>query len=102
MTGILAFIQGIDWAAALLTLILISGGLCPWLMLRNMVIPDMLIRIVHEEGAWLDQHHEYQAKTFKRYDAMPSYGRILFSLWKPVKQFEAELKPVAEYYKETK
>ena len=84
MTWLLIFVQGIDWAAVRLTLALSTGGLCPWLLLRNLELPELLIRVVHEEKEWLDQHPKCWKGQFRRYDAMPSYHRMLLSLWKPI------------------
>jgi len=96
----LSAIHSVDWTAALLALAAVSGCTTPWLMLRNIALPELLTRVVHEEKEWLDQHPAKWDGHFYRYESLPSYGRMLLSLWKPVKEFEAELKPVAEYYKE--
>jgi hypothetical protein len=100
MSGLLAFWHSIDWAAAWAALVVLNTVLLPWLWVRNMALPDMLIRLSHEEKEWLDQHPNCFKGKFKRFDTLPTYGRILLTLWKPLKEFEAELKPIEEYYKE--
>jgi hypothetical protein len=99
MTNIPAFFAGVDWSAVALAVIILNAAILPWLWARNEALPDLCCRVADEEKAWLDEHTEYWDGHFKRYESLPSYGRMLFSLWKPIKEFETDLKPVAEYYK---
>jgi hypothetical protein len=77
--------------------------LCEIILKRNSQVRDLRIKLLDEEAEWgiaqirLGKLH---TEKFKRYESLPSYNRMLYSIWVLVSKYEKDLKPIEEYYKE--
>ena len=103
MTWLWTYICGIDWSALGQTAMIFSVPLLLYISWRNDEVADIHIAWIREEHAWLDEHLVYAEKDpWRRVKALPSQREMVWYFWRPLQDFKDQVKPVAEYYKETK
>lgn len=76
-------------------------------VVRNNQVYKLRTKMLDEESVWIRQHiidfaNKKYTDMYLRIESLPSYERMVYSLWKPVSQFEKEAGDIEHYYKEVK
>jgi len=97
------YICGIDWNALGMTTCIFSVPLLLYISWRNNKVADIYINWIHEEHAWRDERIETVGRMpWRRASALPKQQAMVFHFWRPLQDYVDSVKPVADYYKETK
>jgi hypothetical protein len=69
------------------------------LAVRNQLVHALYIRLINEEYKFMVEHADFMIankKEWLRKNSLPSYSKMLLSIWIPLRQYE---RPLTDFYK---